>query len=82
MNIPEIKPAGQESYDGLLKERNVLAEYISLQSQMHSGVASYEVRDKYHALHFSGVITKIMAKLYPAKPAVDKPRERKKSKQA
>ena len=34
MNIPEIKPAGQESYDDLLKEREVLATLIHRHLQL------------------------------------------------
>ena len=80
MEIPEIKPTGEETYDDLLKERAILAEYIALQSQMQRGIVNYKGRDRYHVLNYSGVITKIMKKVYPAKSETGKPRGRKKAK--
>lgn len=82
MNIPEIKASGKESHDDLLEERKLLAEYISLQSQLQGNMINYDAYHRLLSLQQSGVIAKIMAKLYPAKPAADKPRGRKKSKQA
>jgi hypothetical protein len=79
MNIPEIKPAGQESHDDLLEERKVLAEYISLQSQLQGNMINYDAYHRLVSLQQSGAISKIMAKVYPAPPPV-KPRGRKKAK--
>lgn len=81
MNIPEIKTSGQESHDDLLEERKVLAEYISLQSLLYAKMINYDAYHRLESLQQSGVINKIMAKVYPAPPPT-KPRGRKKAKKS